>query len=397
MRAVEPLEIRGPVPKVSQAGSRGLIPLSPQGRWLRAFGVAMATALYLLLALLLSAGLSWQQEAAESLAERIAELESQVVQVVQLPPGPEVNPEIGRVNQGDPGDPGALPEDPTPEPVEAPETQETAEIAPESEVVPEPPAPQEPDLAPAEAPPETVASIAPPEAPVPTPEAADPLPLPAPQAEVSEAVAPDLSETLSPLSLPNFDGAQTAEAPPAALEPLALDTAETQLVLTAAAPPELEAEEGQATPLALPPSKPTRDVTLPEPVTRTPPRVARAPSSERQGQGRARSATDREAQGGGGFGGGGETNYLGTIARQLNREKEYPAASQRAGEEGIVAVQFTLDEEGWVVARRIVRSSGHKRLDAEVMDLLLRSSPLPKPPTDGEWLTLTVRIAFIAS
>ncbi len=179
------------------------------------------------------------------------------------------------------------------------------------------------------------------------------------------------------------------------IETLAFDAALTE-VLVAAAIDRKSEESEPAGPLAVPPSKPQREVTLPA-VTR-PVRSARkstdqANTSDRQTGRKAQNDSD-QAGDGGGFGGGSQSNYLGLVARQLNRLKVYPPESVIRGEEGLVVVRFTLDEEGWVIARRILRSSGFRRLDDEVMDLLIRASPLPTPPDKSERLTLTVTLRF---
>ncbi|MEO1192805.1 MAG: TonB family protein [Pseudomonadota bacterium] len=347
-------------PPLEVAPERVALPLSPQPRWLRALGGGSALLLYALLAFAVWSSLTWPAGLTEAEA-RIAELEEQVVTVIRVPAVEQPDFDIGRINQGNPGDEGAaadVVDAPDPVEVEA-DVLEEATQAPE----PEPAEPQAP------------------------PELAEPVALPL----VSD-------ESLIAADLPLFDSQVAEAAQPPSLEPLELS--ETQLALvspdTAEAEPEPETAPGP--PLVVPPSKPQRDVVLPQPVTRTPAPVARAQPAETRsrddGRGQSRSSRDTEATGGGGHGGGGETNYLGRIAKQLNDAKVYPPESIAARETGVVAVTFTIDEEGWVIARRVVRSSGHRRLDDEVMDLLIRSSPLPKPPTGGEWLTLTVRIAF---
>jgi len=84
------------------------------------------------------------------------------------------------------------------------------------------------------------------------------------------------------------------------------------------------------------------------------------------------------------------------LAAYLARYKRYPRAAEVRGEQGVVLVAFVLDRQGAVSDARIERSSGHKLLDEEVLDLLQRAAPLPPiPPTiTGAALAVTVPIAF---
>lgn len=56
--------------------------------------------------------------------------------------------------------------------------------------------------------------------------------------------------------------------------------------------------------------------------------------------------------------------------------KVYPPEARRRGEEGNVAVRFTVEPSGQVVAVAVVHSSGSPRLDAAA-EALLRNASLP--------------------
>ncbi|GAB5467728.1 MAG: hypothetical protein Kilf2KO_07580 [Rhodospirillales bacterium] len=118
------------------------------------------------------------------------------------------------------------------------------------------------------------------------------------------------------------------------------------------------------------------------------PGAAGTPGSGGQDSGRS---TGRSA---GSSGGDSVESYAGKLAALLNRHKRYPHSSRRRGEEGVVTLRFTVDPYGRVVEKRILRSSGHRRLDAEVIALLERASPLPHPPSGGARLSLAVPIVF---
>ncbi len=67
---------------------------------------------------------------------------------------------------------------------------------------------------------------------------------------------------------------------------------------------------------------------------------------------------------------------------RIARYKRYPREARSKHQEGTVSVNFTIDAQGQVLAKHIVKSSGYPSLDQEVLDLLDRAQPLPKPPAD---------------
>ncbi len=84
------------------------------------------------------------------------------------------------------------------------------------------------------------------------------------------------------------------------------------------------------------------------------------------------------------------------LVRRLQRFKRYPRAAQARSEQGVVLLSFSLDRNGHVLARRIVRSSGYRALDEEVMAMITRAQPLPAFPASmpQQRLDLTVPIRF---
>lgn len=91
-----------------------------------------------------------------------------------------------------------------------------------------------------------------------------------------------------------------------------------------------------------------------------------------------------------------EQAWEGLVLAQLERNKRYPAAAQRAGMQDVVMVRLTLDRKGRVTDAKIRRSNGYGPLDAEVLALARRASPLPAPPPEvaGDPLVLTVPVEF---
>jgi protein TonB len=73
-------------------------------------------------------------------------------------------------------------------------------------------------------------------------------------------------------------------------------------------------------------------------------------------------------------------NWESSLVVHIERFKRYPAEASARGEKGIVQVAFTVDHEGWVSFKHVVRSSGSTILDQEALAMLDRAQPLPRPP-----------------
>jgi periplasmic protein TonB len=91
-----------------------------------------------------------------------------------------------------------------------------------------------------------------------------------------------------------------------------------------------------------------------------------------------------------------ERSWETAMTRHLQQYKRYPSDAQSRGEEGVVELSFTVDRNGHVLNRAIVRSSGHRELDSEVMSMIERAQPLPPFPASMPQarLDLTVPIRF---
>lgn len=77
----------------------------------------------------------------------------------------------------------------------------------------------------------------------------------------------------------------------------------------------------------------------------------------------------------------------------LERRKRYPSAAKRQRKQGVAQVRFSIDANGNVGSVRLTRSSGVPELDAEVVSLVRRASPVPAPPP-GVGRTIVVPIQF---
>lgn len=68
------------------------------------------------------------------------------------------------------------------------------------------------------------------------------------------------------------------------------------------------------------------------------------------------------------------------VMAHLERRKRYPAGARSRGERGTVHVRFRIDDSGNVLSVSLAGSSGFPELDAEVLALVRRASPVPAPP-----------------
>ncbi|GGC43282.1 hypothetical protein GCM10011371_33410 [Novosphingobium marinum] len=75
-----------------------------------------------------------------------------------------------------------------------------------------------------------------------------------------------------------------------------------------------------------------------------------------------------------------EADYFSLVSAHLNRKKKYPSEAQKAMQQGIVTVRFTVSRDGGVSGVSIKRGSGHELLDQATIDLMQRVAPLPKFP-----------------
>jgi protein TonB len=84
------------------------------------------------------------------------------------------------------------------------------------------------------------------------------------------------------------------------------------------------------------------------------------------------------------------------LLKHLQEFKSYPSQARQRNEQGVVLLAFSIDRDGHVVSRQIVKSSGYADLDAEVLGLVERAQPMPAfPPSMTEaQLNLTVPIRF---
>lgn len=81
---------------------------------------------------------------------------------------------------------------------------------------------------------------------------------------------------------------------------------------------------------------------------------------------------------------------------QLAKYRRYPIQAERARQQGIAYVRFTVDRKGDVLDAQLERSSGYSMLDQETLATVRRASPVPPPPPTipGDRVEVVVPVVF---
>ena len=117
----------------------------------------------------------------------------------------------------------------------------------------------------------------------------------------------------------------------------------------------------------------------PHPVVAPKPKAPAALSVASRGVGRGSSASD--------------ANYSARVAAHLAPFKRFPAEARARAQRGSTMVSFALDGDGRVTSVHLVRGSGIKPLDNEVVAMVHRASPFPAPP-GGHPKSFTAPVSF---
>ncbi len=88
-------------------------------------------------------------------------------------------------------------------------------------------------------------------------------------------------------------------------------------------------------------------------------------------------------------------SWMHAVGAWLAAHKSYPEEARQRGEEGRLAVRFTMDRSGQVTAAQVVRGSGSEALDRAALTMLkdARLPPLPDAMPQPT-ITVTVQIRF---
>ncbi len=91
-----------------------------------------------------------------------------------------------------------------------------------------------------------------------------------------------------------------------------------------------------------------------------------------------------------------QATWQGLLLGHLEQHRRYPRAAERLRQQGVAYVRFAVDRNGNTSHLRIGQSSGHPLLDAETLETVSRSSPVPAPPAEitGDPVEVMVPVAF---
>lgn len=142
--------------------------------------------------------------------------------------------------------------------------------------------------------------------------------------------------------------------------------------------------------------KPPEPEPIPEPVQTRPVATSTMTKSEKSQKSSKQQSTGKANAVTNGAQVAAKQSYFSMLAATLAKHKQYPIASRRRGEEGIVKLFFIVDRNGKVLDFRITESSGSRRLDEAVLKMLKKAEPLPAFPADmlQPELEINVPIAF---
>lgn len=212
---------------------------------------------------------------------------------------------------------------------------------------------------------------------------AAPQPEPEPEPEIDQPLKPEVLNEPEPE--PEVVTAPQVE--PEAKPPIEVPRDAVPLLQRETEP---KPEQKRKPPLRKPEKKPRRD----------PPALAPAPASRAAIAAAAEAATsDRNAANQAVAGVGAPTmspaTWQSKLMAHLERHKRYPAGARARGEQGVGQIRFTIDASGAVLSVALVRSSGSAELDAELVALAHRASPVPAPPPGiARTITAPVRFSF---
>ena len=90
------------------------------------------------------------------------------------------------------------------------------------------------------------------------------------------------------------------------------------------------------------------------------------------------------------------SNYSNLLRAHIAKHKKYPRIAQRRKMQGEVVIEIQIKGDGSLISKNIQKSSGHKVLDKEGMNMMEKSKPFPAPPEamKDSVTTVLVPIAF---
>lgn len=90
-------------------------------------------------------------------------------------------------------------------------------------------------------------------------------------------------------------------------------------------------------------------------------------------------------------------NWRSRLQGHLAGFKRYPPTARKQRQQGTAIVHFAVNQEGYVLATKLIKSSGVAALDREALAVIKRAQPLPQPPAElllNKQITLIVPVVF---
>jgi protein TonB len=209
------------------------------------------------------------------------------------------------------------------------------------------------------------------------------------QRSAETALEPQLDSELPPQPAPAPDAPSVLLPPPEPTPPVPQQHAQTPAPAVEAPlawkpvhapehPASQKAKPMAVQPLGPPPAKPEAPAEAPMPASTLP-----APSLASTSHPEEAHATLIDG------------GWMQAVGAWLAAHKRYPDEARQRGEEGRLAVRFTMDRSGQVTAVQVVRGSGSEALDQAAVTML-RGATLPPLPgaMPQPTITVTVQIRF---
>lgn len=133
--------------------------------------------------------------------------------------------------------------------------------------------------------------------------------------------------------------------------------------------PEVEVEP-------LPEIEPPKETIEPPPVVEPPPAIPAGPTPDEIANAKA--------------------NYISLLQKAMARHKKYPRIAKSRGWQGKVVIQFKIDNQGNILSKSVLQSSGHNVLDKAALKMAAKAAPFPVPPKalQDKELSVNVPIPF---
>lgn len=85
-------------------------------------------------------------------------------------------------------------------------------------------------------------------------------------------------------------------------------------------------------------------------------------------------------------------NYGNTLWSAISKFKKYPRIAQTRGWQGETVIELSLDADGKLKSKKVVKSSGYDILDQQGLDMVEKALPFPEPPEALRSGSFTIRV-----